>query len=240
MTWTHPSLSVNFRKSVSSCVVCAMSGSERRSFAGPLRPVTEPGAHWYMDVWGPAEHPSLLYQNAYMVGLKDAATKYLLLYFVRNKSMVLDCVKDLYERVIVKRRVSYKLTDFVVQSDNGEFKSESVLKFLLSVGGNRLTCCAYSPETQSAIERIWGILHNMSSAMLIGKKLSEPYWQFASDYACEIYNNIPPSHTPKGECHRTPHEKFYGIKHDCSMLKVFGCRAFAYIDKKRRRKNHNP
>ena len=154
--------------------------------------------------------------------------------------MVLDCVKDLYERVIVKRRVSYKLTDFVVQSDNGEFKSESMLKILLSVGGNRLTCCAYSPETQSAIERIWGILHNMSSAMLIGKKLPEPYWQFASDYACEIYNNIPPSHTPKGECPRTPHEKFYGIKSDCSMFKVFGCRAFAHIDKKLRRKNHNP
>ena len=76
VTWTHPSLPVNFRKSVSPCVVCAMSKSKRRSFAGPLRPVTEPGAHWYMDVWGPAVHPSLLYLNAYMVGFIDAATKY--------------------------------------------------------------------------------------------------------------------------------------------------------------------
>ena len=132
------------------------------------------------------------------------------------------------------------MRDFVVQSDNGEFKSDSVLKFLLSVGGNRLTCCAYAPETQAAIERIWGILHNMSSCMLIGKKLPDHYWQFASAYACKIYNNIPPSLTPKGETPRSPNERFYEVKSDPSMFKVFGCRAFAHIDKSQRRKNHRP
>ena len=153
---------------------------------------------------------------------------------------MLECVRDLYDRVIVKRRVTHKLKDFIVQSDNGEFKSDAVLRFLLSVGGNRLTCCAYSPETQAAIERIWGIIHNMSSAMLLGKKLPEHYWQFASAYACKIYNNIPPSHTPKGETPRSPTERFFDVKSDCSMFKVFGCRAFAHIDKTLRRKNHNP
>jgi hypothetical protein len=68
---------VNFRKIGSPCVVCALGKSKRRMFSGPLRPVSVPGSHFYMDVWGPAECPSLLYHNVYMIGFIDAATKYL-------------------------------------------------------------------------------------------------------------------------------------------------------------------
>ena len=111
---------------------------------------------------------------------------------------MLYCIKDLYNCVIAKRRVSHGLKDFVVQSDNGEFKSNVVKEYLLSVGGDRLTCCAYAPETQSVIERLWGTITNMSSAMMISKKLPECYWEFASAYAAEIYNNIPPKHPIAG------------------------------------------
>ncbi len=77
---------------------------------------------------------------------------------MKTKDAVLDCVKHLYDNVIIKRRIAHGLKDFTIQSDNGEFKSEAVLKFLLSVGGSRLTCCAYAPETQSAIERIPAVI----------------------------------------------------------------------------------
>ena len=77
ISWSHPTLPVNFRKWCTPCVVCALGKSKRRVFSGPLRPVTVPAAHIYMDVWGPAEVPSLVYQNVYMVGFIDAATKYL-------------------------------------------------------------------------------------------------------------------------------------------------------------------
>ena len=77
INWSHPSLPVNFRKIGSPCVVCALGKSKRRMFSGPLRPVSVPGSHFYMDVWGPAECPSLLYHNVYMIGFIDAATKYL-------------------------------------------------------------------------------------------------------------------------------------------------------------------
>ena len=153
---------------------------------------------------------------------------------------MLECVKDLYERVIVKCRVASNLKTFIVQSDNGEFKSDKVLSFLLSVGGDRLTCCAYSPETQGSIERIWGIIHNMASCMMIDKRLSEPYWELAQAYACYIYNNIYPSKIAKGEIPKSPVEKFFNVKSDRSLYKIFGCRAFAHIDKKVRSKNHAP
>ena len=75
--WSHPSLPVNFRKLGSQCVVCALGKSKRRTFAGPIHTVSVPASHFYMDVWGPAECPSLVYLNVYMIGFIDAATKYL-------------------------------------------------------------------------------------------------------------------------------------------------------------------
>ena len=151
----------------------------------------------------------------------------------------MECLQHFYETVIAKRRASHGLKEFVVQSDNGEFKSDAILRYLHSVGGDRRTCCAYTPEVMAFIERLWGIINSMASAMLIDKGLSEEYWEFAQNYALDIYNNIPPTRTPKGQEPKSPNEKYDGKNEDTSLYKVFGCRAFANIPKQVRRKNHN-
>ena len=138
----------------------------------------------------------------------------------------------------MNRRVNHGLKEFIIQSDNGEFKSDAVLEFLKSVGGNRRTCCAYTPEVMAYIERLWGIIDTMATAMMIDKKLPEPFWELAQKYALDIYNNIPPTRSPKGTVPMSPNEKFFGVKEDTSLYKVFGCRAFAHIPKQYRRKNH--
>ena len=127
----------------------------------------------------------------------------------------------------------------MIQSDNGEFKSDQILEFLHSVGGERRTCCAYTPEIMAFIERLWGIINSMATAMMVEKQLPEQYWQFAQHYALDIYNNIPPTRTPKGQEPKSPNQKFYGKNDDITIYKVFGCRAFANIPKINRRKNHN-
>ena len=71
----------------------------------------------------------------------------------------------------------------------------------------------------------------MTSAMLIVKKLPECYWDFAQDCAALITNSIPPVRTCPDTFPRPTMEKFTGVKCDTSMFKVFGCRAFAHIDK---------
>ena len=139
--------------------------------------------------------------------------------------------------MIAKRRASHGLKEFVLQSDNGECKSKEVIKFLNSVGGELRTCCAYTPEIMAFIERLWGIINSMASAMLIDKGLPTAYWELAQNYALDIYNNIPPSKTPKGQVPMSPNEKFYGKSEDISIYKVFGCRAFVNIPKQTRRKN---
>ena len=139
--------------------------------------------------------------------------------------------------MIAKRRASHGLKDFIIQSDNGECKSDAVKSFLNSVGGELRTCCAYTPETMAFIERLWGIINNMATAMLLDKGLPTTYWEYAQTYALDIYNNIPPTKTPRGEEPRSPNEKFDGKKMDMSLYQVFGCRAFAHIPKQKQRKN---
>ena len=109
-----------------------------------------------------------------------------------RKSDILACLQVLYEKVIVRWK-ALGLTTFCIQSDNGEFKSDAIERYLHSVGGTRKVCCAYTPELMAVIERLWGTIRNMASAMMIQAGLSEPYWELAQAYACLIYNNIPPT-----------------------------------------------
>ena len=115
-----------------------------------------------------------------------------------------------------------------MQSDNGEFKSNTILKYLHSVGGERRTCCAYTPEIMAFIERLWGIINSMASAMMIDKQLDDSYWEFAQNYALDIYNNIPPTRSPKGMEAKSPNMKFYGVNEDASIYQIFDCRAFPH------------
>jgi len=125
----------------------------------------------------------------------------------------------------------------VIQSDNGECRSEAICKYLNSVGGELRTCSAYTPEIMALMERLWGVINSMAAAMMVDKGLSLEYWEFAQNYALDIYNNIPMSKTPKGQVPRSPNEKSYGKREDQTIYKDFGCRAFVNIPKQTRRKN---
>ena len=85
----------------------------------------------------------------------------------------------------------------MIQSDNGECRSDEICKYLTSVGGELRTCCAYTPEIMAFIERFWGTINSMASAMIVDKGLPSEYWEYAQNYALDIYNNISPSKTPK-------------------------------------------
>ena len=74
----------------------------------------------------------------------------------------------------------------------------------------------------SFIERLWGIINSMASAMMIDKQLDQSFWEFAQAYALDIYNNIPPSRSPKGQEPKSPNQKFYGVNEDTGLYKVFG------------------
>ena len=71
----------------------------------------EPGSLIYNDVWGSSELMSLLKENIYTIGFIDAATEKAWLYLSKKKSGMLNCF---YATLIVKRRASYGLKDFII------------------------------------------------------------------------------------------------------------------------------
>ena len=92
-----------------------------------------------MDVWGLDGTPSLLNLNIYTVEFWDAMSDAIWIYYVTAKDNVLDCLKDMIDNVIQLKLVNDGLKAFIIQSNNGEFKSNAVLECLHSVGGVRLT-----------------------------------------------------------------------------------------------------
>ena len=113
----------------------------------------------------------------------------------------------------------------MIQSDNGEFKSDAVEKYLHSVGGSRRVCCAYTPELMAVIERLWGTIHNMATALLIESGLSESYWVYAQAYAYLIYNNIPPTRRVIRAPAQSPNQLDGEPQSQLLYLRIFGCRA---------------
>ena len=77
----------------------------------------------------------------------------------------------------------------------------------------------------------------MASAMIIAAGLSEAYWECAQAYAALIYNRTV---RPTGEpgILKSPDDIYYAVEHDMLLFQPFGCKAYVYIAKEVRRKNH--
>ena len=104
--WCHKSRPTSFKKLSEPCVVRQLAKSKRSGFSGKQPVITYPGQHWYMDVWGPDDIPLLLNLHIYTVGFRDEMSDAIRLYHVKSKDAVLDCLKDMYDKVIQPKRVN--------------------------------------------------------------------------------------------------------------------------------------
>ena len=84
----------------------------------------------------------------------------------------------------------------------------------------------YTPAENGKVERKWGTTTGMTRCLLDNAVLGEEYWTYAMNYAFYIKNYC--FHSAIGE---TLYEKMYGSKPNVSFVKVFGCKAFSYIEK---------
>jgi hypothetical protein len=166
MSWKHTFEPKNFLRHASVCDACLRAKSKRSPHTGHLHIPVRVGELWYCDVWGPNEEPALLTDAVYAIGFIEARSRRFVLYHRKQKSDIYECLQLLYETHIAPL-VAKGLGKFVIQSDNGEFKSDKVQQYLHSVNGERRTVCAYTPELMSVIERLWGTLHQMATAMLL-------------------------------------------------------------------------
>ena len=87
---------------------------------------------------------------------------------------------------------------------------------------------AYFHEQQSMIERVHQFLQSKIRAMLHHAKFEKQYWTLALDYATLLCNWSPSYAQGMNGC--SPYELLFHKKPDYTMLRVWGCDAYAHID----------
>ena len=188
-----------------NCEFCRLAKEKRNSFSGTVARPSVIGKHWYADVKGPFEKPSLVHENVYVFGIIEAKTRFLMQFYIKKKSDVGKCIVSWYETYIQALRISAKgdeQTHIFLNTDMGESTSNNIIDYLSSKGVTLSTTCPHTPEQNMVIERVWRTIGESAKAMLPTANLSEVYWEEARKTACYLYNRSPNAHEELTRTHR--------------------------------------
>ena len=170
----------------------------------------------HSDVCGPMQTESIGGRK-YFVTFIDDYSRCCAVYFMRNKSEVLEKFKE-FEAVTTNQQSQRIGT---LRSDNGsEYISKTFEEYLKEKGIHHELTVPNSPEQNGVAERMNRTLVEMARSMIAHARLSNSYWAEAIATAAYIRNRVPTS----------------ARKPDISNLKVFGCMAYAHIPDNERRK----
>ena len=215
-------------QAIRECEECALAKSHRQPSPGHLDTPEFIGQTWYVDVKGPVATPSIVNGNTYVFGIIEAKTKFLIQYFMKQKSEVLHYFQLFHDQFIpYVRALNPRMLAITIYSDMGEFHSQAVRDYCHSKGIHNMTTCAYSPQQNGIIERAWRSITEAAIAILLTANLPENYWEEARSTAGYIRNRITggkPYTDPT-----SPYEKFFGRKPHIRHFKVFGVYAYVHI-----------
>jgi len=181
----------------------------------------------HSDVCGPmkTQTPG---KNKYIVTFIDDYSRYTMCYLIQNKDEVADKYREFFAEVSNKFQRKPK----ILRSDNGgEYTGNKLVSFLKQEGIRLQTSVPYSPSQNGVAERKNRSIIEMAKCMLLDAGLSLQYWGEAVMTAVYLQNRLPTKATDK-----TPFELWNGEKPDLSHIRIFGCKAFAYIPKEKRTK----
>ena len=212
--------------------------STRRSFTRHNERATQPGLVYFMDVQGPYQTPSLEGKR-YVVCFIGSYSRRCFIHYAERKSEVFHIFSELfYPNVMKPTFVSHGYQGVMtVVSDNGEFKSNAMREFCLSVGVKQNFTCPYTPEHNAPIERLFRTLDMMTNAMMVEKKMKPELWEYVHEASAYLYNRLPRRDTAH-EGFKSPEELFTGVKPSLAHVRVIGSKAIVHIPAETRLKDH--
>lgn len=207
---------------VLDCEVCLKGKMTRLPFlkGGPTRARLLELIH--SDVVGPFRVQSANGAR-FFVTFVDDASKYCQVYFLSQKSSVLEAFKRY--KSLVENQTGTKIK--YLQSDNGrKYCNQEYDHFLSKCGIERRLTAPHTPQQNGVAERMNRTLLDMARCFLIQSNLPSMFWSDAIATACYIRNRCP-TRTLNG---LTPHEKWTGEFPILSHLRVFGSAVYV-LDK---------
>lgn len=203
------------------CEGCAYGKHTRQPFQKSNRGHLQIGDVVYSDVCGPFSVPSVQGMR-YFVLFKDAATSFRYVYFLKNKSDVLECFKKYNAKIKTKLMHSVR----VLHTDNGgEYKSKEFKEYLDNEGITHELTAPYTPEQNGRAEREIRTIVESARSMLYARNVPLNLWAEAVNCAVYLLNRTSSSQTPN----ITPFELWHGMKANLEHVRTFGCEGYVHV-----------
>jgi transposase InsO family protein len=159
----------------------------------------------------------------------DDYSRYFWIYLLRKKSETFDAFTQ-FKAMVEKQ---FDMSILCLHDDKGgEFIGIKWDAFFAQHGIRREHTVKASPQQNSVAERLNRTLEELLVAMLNGARLPARFWGEGLNYLRHVIVRSPSSSIPLGT---TPYEMVHKRKVDYSPLRVFGCRAWAHIQRKERK-----
>lgn len=213
-----------------ACEVCLKGKQARFPFASnPEKSVAAKRLDLiHTDLCGPLPVDSLGGKKYILTFLDDHSRK-VFVYFLKRKSEVSEYTKNFIK--LVETQTGDKVK--TLRSDNGtEYVNRDLESFLKGKGIVHQVTIPYSPQMNGSSERLNRTILEKVRCLLYTSNLDHKFWAEAACTAAHLIN-VSPSKRLSG---KTPDEAWSGKKVSLKHLRVFGCEAFAHVDKVKRNK----
>jgi hypothetical protein len=218
-------------KGTEICAGCALGKTHQKSFPPNSDRATSIGELIHSDL---LEMPILSYHhNKYVVVILDNYSSSVLIRFIPNKSEVTDIIKQYIELTLVQFHVKVKR----IRTDNGgEYMSTTLSNYFKDHGIIHELSAPHVHQQNGRAEQINRTLREKSQAMHLHACLPDSYWEFSMSAAVHAYNRTPMKHLNWN----TPLGLFEKNKPKVGHMRVFGCGAYVFIPKEKRKNKLSP
>ena len=210
-----------------TCEPCIMGKMVRAPYLASDREPVRVLMLVHSDLIGPMPVPTTKGRR-YMLGVVDDYSRFKVIVPIMDKGQAKDAlmrVLNLWEN-ITGERVGTIRTD-----DGKEYCGPAFEQWMSDKGIKHETSAPYAHQHNGVAERFNRTVQEHMLAVLTEARLDHKYWGEAATAVTRALNRTP----QRGQA-KTPYELFYGRRPDVSTLRVFGCRAWAYLPPDIRRK----
>lgn len=210
------------------CEACLYGKQHRGSFKNREEKSSTCGEIIHADVCGPMEENSLG-GSRYFLLLKDDYSHFRFVYFLKQKSEVVDNIKKFVK--LAQKEHGHNIRIF--RSDNGtEFVNDQVKGFFNEMGIHHQRTVPYTPEQNGCAEREMRTIVESARTMIHSKKMDKKFWAEAVNTAVHVLNRTGTSTVAE----KSPYELWYNKQPKIDHLRIFGTEVFVHVPKEKRRK----
>jgi hypothetical protein len=183
----------------------------------------------HSDVVGPMQVASPNANEArYYILLKDDFSRYKTVYFMKQKSEAIDCIKLFTKKIQCETGKKVK----ILRSDNGgEFTGNELKSWLSEQGIIQQTSAAHTPEQNGKAERDHRTTVEAARSLIHARNLSLNLWAEAVNHSVYTLNR---TFSKRRSC--TPYELWHGKKPNVANLRIFGSTAYVFVPEGKRQK----